>query len=327
MANGRKSAAFFLPYLTEGFYISFYGGEPLLNFSLIRRIVTFLGCCKEDKTPHFSITTNGSLINTSILDFFSKNRFVVTLSFDGFAQDSQRKNGSFSPTLNLIKKIKNFPTIKLNVNSVFSWENVHLLSKSLELIMELGVKNINFSLAVNQTWPESAITDLENELNDLNTILLAKYKNEGLIPLSNFREFVNQPTNRGIFYCAGGKDRLSISPSGHIWGCYLFPEYYKLKGKKMEAGKFLFGSLKNFSRNPDKIYKKTMVHYNQLNMENYATPNKNCFLCPEKENCDICPVITAYSSSKIGRIPEFVCRLKKTIIQAKKTFLYDLKKV
>lgn len=315
-----------MPYLTKEFYISFYGGEPLLNFSLIRNIVSFLHHFNEDKISHFSITTNGSLINTRIIDFFEKNRFTLTLSFDGLAQDSQRKKGSFSPTLNLIKKVIESPSIKLSVNSVFSWKNVHLLSKSLELIMNLGVKNINFSLAINQIWPDSAIPVLEEELNKLNTILLNKYKNEGLMPFSDLREYINKPENRGIFYCAGGKDRLSVTPNGQIWGCYLFSEYYKLKGKNSEAGRFLFGDLEKFSKNTDKIYKKVLSRYSQLNMENYATPKKNCFLCPEKENCDICPIITAYTTSKIGKIPEFVCLLKRRVIQAKKAFLYDLKK-
>ncbi len=267
------------------------------------------------------------MINSSILDFFEKNRFTVTLSFDGFAQDTQRKNGSFLPTLNLIKKIKECPSIKFKVNSVFDRENVHLLSKSLGLIMDLGVTDISFAPVFNHIWPESAISVFEKELYKLNMILLNKYKNEGLIPLSDFREFVNQPEKRGIFYCAAGRDRLSITPDGQIWGCFLFPEYLKQKERKSDAKRFLFGNLDKFSRNPDHIYEKTMSHYHQLNMENYSTPHKNCFLCPDIENCDICPVITAYSSSKIGHIPEFVCRLKKTAIQAKKNFLSDLRKL
>lgn len=325
MAHSRESAAFFLPYLTKEFWISFYGGEPLLDFTLIRQVVSFLKSNDHNRVIRFSVTTNGSLINADILDFFEKNKFTITLSFDGFAQNAQRKQGSFIPTLNLIKKIKKIPSIKFNVNSVFSWKNIHLLSHSLKLIMDLEVKNINFSLAVNQTWPDTAILALERELKQLNSILLTRYKNEKWIPLSDYREFVNQPENRGQFYCAAGKDRLSITPDGRIWGCYLFPEYYKQKGKKSEAKKYLFGDFKKFSQNPDEIYKRTMVHYNQLAMENYSTPSKNCFLCPEIENCDVCPVITAYSSSKIGHIPEFVCQLKKTVIHAKKNLLSYLR--
>lgn len=326
MAHSRESAAFFLPYLTKEFWISFYGGEPLLNFTLIRQVVSFLKSNNHNRVIRFSVTTNGSLINADILDYFEKNRFTITFSFDGFAQNAQRKQGSFIPTLNLIKRIKNIPSIKFNVNSVFSWKNVHLLSHSLKLIMtDLRVKNINYSLAVNQIWSDTAILTLEKELKKLNSILLTRYKNKQWIPLSDYREFVNQPENRGLFYCAAGKDRLSITPDGKIWGCYLFPEYYKQKGKKSEAKKYLFGDFKKFSQNPDEIYKRTMVHYQQLTMENYSTPSRHCFLCPEIENCDICPVITAYSSSKIGHIPEFVCQLKKAVIHAKKNLLSYLR--
>lgn len=315
-----------MPYLTEEFWISFYGGEPLLNFTLIRQVVSFLKSQTHSRNIRFSITTNGALINNQVLDFFKNNRFTITLSFDGFAQETQRKKGSFISTVNLIKKISQIPSIKFEINSVFSWENVHFLAKSLKLIMELGVKNINFALAVNHTWPESAISIYEKEMTQLNRILLANYKKDKWISLSDFREFTNQPENRGIFYCAAGKDRLSITPDGRIWGCFLFSEYYKRKGKRPEAKKFLFGDFDKFSKHPEKIYERIMARYDQLNMENYSTPSKNCFLCPEFENCDICPVITAYTSSKLGRIPEFVCRLKRINIQAKKTFLNELKK-
>ena len=325
MADSKESSAFFFPYLTKESYVSFYGGEPLLNFPLISQAVSFLKSHNHSRDIRFSITTNGSLINTQVIDFLKKNRFTVTLSFDGFAQETQRKKGSFIPIVNLINKISRIPSIKLEVNSVFSWQNVHLLARSIKLLMDLGIRNINFSLAVNHIWPESAISAYEKEMSQLSSILITSYKKEKLMPLSDFREFIIKPDNRGICYCAAGKDRLSITPGGRIWGCFLFPEYYKQKGNRSEAKKFLFGDFTKFFKHPEKIYKKIMARYDQLNMENYSTPSKNCFLCPDIENCDICPVISAYSTSKIGRIPEFVCRLKKINIQAKKVFLKEIR--
>ena len=106
MANSREIAAFFLPYLTKKFWISYYGGEPLLNLTLIHEVVSFLKSYDHNRIINFSITTNGSLINANILDFFEKNRFTITLSFDGFAQNIQRKKGSFISTMSLINKIK-----------------------------------------------------------------------------------------------------------------------------------------------------------------------------------------------------------------------------
>ena len=62
--------------------ISFYGGEPLLNFDLIRTVVTF---CK-DEFPNleytFSFTTNGTLIKQHI-DFLVEHNFQILISLDG----------------------------------------------------------------------------------------------------------------------------------------------------------------------------------------------------------------------------------------------------
>ena len=62
--------------------LSFYGGEPLLNFSLIKKIVAYV----EKKTTrkiNWNMTTNGSLLNPGICDFLKERNFNITVSLDG----------------------------------------------------------------------------------------------------------------------------------------------------------------------------------------------------------------------------------------------------
>ena len=63
----------------------FFGGEALLNFKLMRRIVTYAEekGHAENKKVDFSITTNGTLLTDSVIDFFQRHRFGVTISIDG----------------------------------------------------------------------------------------------------------------------------------------------------------------------------------------------------------------------------------------------------
>ncbi len=64
--------------------IGFYGGEPLLNLSLIRKCVQYaLEKCPSDKTVGFTMTTNGTLLNEDIIDFILKHDIKITLSLDG----------------------------------------------------------------------------------------------------------------------------------------------------------------------------------------------------------------------------------------------------
>ena len=70
----------------ENVNIGFYGGEPLLAFSLIKKVVDYVNNEYYEKNISYSITTNGTILNENILDFFVKNNVNVTISLDGPAE-------------------------------------------------------------------------------------------------------------------------------------------------------------------------------------------------------------------------------------------------
>ena len=67
----------------EKVYYSFYGGEPLLNFPLIRETVEYVKSTESDREFLFSTTTNGTLLSDEMIDFLIKNKFSVTVSLNG----------------------------------------------------------------------------------------------------------------------------------------------------------------------------------------------------------------------------------------------------
>lgn len=104
-------------------YISFYGGEPLLNFPLIKKTVQYVQKKNtEDLKMKFSITTNGTLLNKYI-NFLIDNNFELLISLDGSKDNNfYRKTKNGKESYNIIKKnidlIKNkHPNyFKTNVN-------------------------------------------------------------------------------------------------------------------------------------------------------------------------------------------------------------------
>ena len=74
-----------MPFLTKDYFLGFYGGEPLLAFSLIKNIVAFLKAKnkKYNKRSTFSITTNGYLLNDEIIQFLNDSKFHIVISYDG----------------------------------------------------------------------------------------------------------------------------------------------------------------------------------------------------------------------------------------------------
>ncbi len=63
--------------------VGFYGGEPLLAFPMVKRIVNYAQKEKKRKKINFTLTTNGYLLNKEIADFLASNNFFVNISLDG----------------------------------------------------------------------------------------------------------------------------------------------------------------------------------------------------------------------------------------------------
>lgn len=91
-------------------YIGFYGGEPLLNFELIKQIVDYVKKIDCYNRVQFAMTTNSLLLN-KYLDFLVQNKFHLLLSLDGGSSNNiyrKKWNGENS-----------FQDVDKNINSLF----------------------------------------------------------------------------------------------------------------------------------------------------------------------------------------------------------------
>lgn len=115
----------------EELHIGFYGGEPLLEFDLIKRCVEYLEDKVTDKDIHFLITTNGTLLKDKILNYLIEKNFEITISFDGPKEihDRYRKfagsgKGSYDIVMKNARYIKehhfDFFTSNVSFNTVIS---------------------------------------------------------------------------------------------------------------------------------------------------------------------------------------------------------------
>lgn len=114
---------------SESLGLGFYGGEPLLEFELIKKCIKYIKS-KTNKELIITLTTNATLINKEILDFFSENGVYLTISLDG-PQELHDKNrvknvsgkGSYADVMSSVVLIKNeYPDYskKVNFNAVVS---------------------------------------------------------------------------------------------------------------------------------------------------------------------------------------------------------------
>lgn len=110
--------------------IGFYGGEPLLNFELIKACVEYVNRVAGGRGLSYNITTNGTLLNGSRVEFLIENNFSITVSLDGPKEIHDRnriyKNGrgSYNTVIANLRQIKeqypDFYRGKIRFNSIIS---------------------------------------------------------------------------------------------------------------------------------------------------------------------------------------------------------------
>lgn len=151
--TARKAIDFLYAHssMTAAVSLGFYGGEPLLEFDLMKKCVEYAREKFSGKDLSFTLTTNATLLTEEIMDFFVENNFFVTISFDG-PQEVQDKNrimadgerGSFNAVMENVDTFLNkYPDFSWHVsfNAVLDPTNDFCCSNDFFMNFET-VKNI-----------------------------------------------------------------------------------------------------------------------------------------------------------------------------------------
>lgn len=154
----------------------------------------------------------------------------------------------------------------------------------------------------------------------LKRIALEHFRRTGAVGIANFE----RPRGKGFFFCAAGQDRFAVAPDGGIWGCFLFPGYFRGKERAAEYGKYHFGRIDDLSKDAMKGLSRTAANYARLSLDNFTTRNGPCLFCPEFERCAPCPVAAALSGSPLGTIPDDVCEIQRIQLRESRKLAAEL---
>jgi uncharacterized protein len=144
--------------------VTFYGGEPLLEFELIKKCIHYAQEISEGKTVLFNFTTNGTLFTKEIIEFFEQHDTTIAISLDGPKEINDRNRkfavsgcGSFEKTSkNLAFFKENYPeyfrekvlfNTVLDRNSDFSCVNEFFASYDTVKDSMINVSNISTNYA------------------------------------------------------------------------------------------------------------------------------------------------------------------------------------
>lgn len=209
--------------------VTFTGGEPLINFTIIKYVTEYI--INKTEKINFVIKTNGTLLNAKILDFLIENKFFIQISLDGCkeAHECHRKykeneNSTFNKVNLVIKEIVNRNYVKnIGINAVVTHDTIKYLEKSNSYLKKLvgsGRYSIKPVMKDNSNGYELSEQDYNKYLDYI--IKLDKHE----------VELHNEYSNCGI-----GISNLAIDTNGDIYPCYRLSGIEKyLLGNVFEQG-------------------------------------------------------------------------------------------
>ena len=227
-----KIHSHFPQFETYGYH--FYGGEPLMNFDAIRRIVDAAerkAAASKTKTD-YHITTNGTLLNREIANFMDAHRFTVYFSIDGDQEnhDQLRKyingKGSYEDVEHNLAYLRSRPGVHLIGSSVI--RAGFRLGKAIDLLEQHGARQCKAERVRLREDDELALRGEEHTdyLKDIQGLIehYIQYLSSGRKPM-DFRlssKILQVLTKtRRDFFCPAGDHMFGISADGEVYPCAL----------------------------------------------------------------------------------------------------------
>ena len=217
--------------------VDFFGGEPLMNFDVVKQLVAY-GREQEkihNKNFRFTLTTNGVLLNDDIMEFANKEMGNVVLSIDGRKEvhDYMRpfRKGAGSYDL-IVPKFQKFAESrnqdKYYVRGTFTHHNLDFSEDVLHLA-DLGFKQISVEPVVAQPTEDYALREedlpqLFEEYDKLAVEMIKRHK-EGKD--FNFFHFMidlegGPCVAKRLSGCGSGTEYLAVTPWGDFYPCHQF---------------------------------------------------------------------------------------------------------
>jgi uncharacterized protein len=216
------------------FTMIFFGGEPLVNFSLVRNCVIYANevFASAGKSIKYSITTNGTIMNDEIIEFLSEYKFSIMVSIDGpqAVHDKLRPfRNSGRPTYEIIARnsarlIKRLPG-RINARTTVCDINKDLWEIS-EHLRSMGFGNVVFGLETSTNCHDYHISqpDAERAYEDLCSEVLGSFE-RGQVRLVEPFQTMMRVVLFGLdraYPCGAGRSYIAVAPNGDLYPCHRF---------------------------------------------------------------------------------------------------------
>ncbi len=225
--------------------VDFFGGEPLMNFGVVRDLVAYARSIEAQHGKHFrfTLTTNGLLIDDEVIDFANREMSNVVLSLDGRKEIHDRYrvdyagNGSWERIVPKFQKLvaarggKNY-----YMRGTFTHQNPDFLA-DIRQMLDLGFTELSMEPVVCAPGDPAELTEADME------IVKRQYEELAQLMLERdaegrsftFYHYMIDLTGGPCIYkrisgCGSGTEYMAVTPWGDLYPCHQFvgEEAYKL---------------------------------------------------------------------------------------------------
>ena len=225
--------------------VDFFGGEPLLNFDVVKQLVEYARSIEKEKGKNFrfTLTTNGILIDDEVIDFANREMSNVVLSLDGRKEIHDRfrvdyaGKGSWDRIVPKFQKLVEARDHKnYYMRGTFTHANPDFL-KDIETMLDLGFTELSMEPVVCAPDDPSALTEedfpiVTEQYEKLAELMLKRHR-EGK-PFTFYHYMIDLKGGPCIYKrvsgCGSGTEYMAVTPWGDLYPCHQFvgEEEYKL---------------------------------------------------------------------------------------------------
>ncbi len=286
--------------------IDLFGGEPLVNFEVVKYVVEYARAREKEthKNIKLTLTTNGTLLTDDKIKFLNEQRVMLVLSLDGAKQthDAMRPfpngTGSYDAAVRGFKKVidsrhgKNY-----YLRGTYTHNNLHFCEDTLDML-QVG-REISMEPVVGIDEPyvlrEEDLPILYKEYDKLAAAYLEYRHQDKPFDFFHFNVALdNGPcVAKRLAGCGAGHEYFAITPEGDIYPCHQFVgrEQYKV------------GTLDTGIERPDLVQKFR---------HNHVMTKEECKNCWARFFCSGgCPANADLANGDISKPYEYGCKIQK----------------
>lgn len=221
------------------YQIGFFGGEPLLNFPVVKEVVEYV--TQKSSVFSFGMTTNGGLITPDIAKFLGRHNFSLVLSVDGPEEihDYHRKyvdgRGSFQDVMKGLRCLRDEGVTKVTFRATFLPDLVRLKDRA-EFLNDLCDQGYGRNVSIEPAcltegcsyvpeelkFTEEFVQLLEDEYVEMGDWLACRLNKGAQARFHNIMTYAERFVKKKQYcsQCGGGVGYMAVNPEGKIHSCH-----------------------------------------------------------------------------------------------------------